>query len=30
MFNLSLVEDWDKSKHFCHYLKGKWLATETY
>lgn len=22
MFNLSLVEDWDKSKHFCHYLKG--------
>lgn len=23
MFNLSLVEDWDKSKNFCHYLKGK-------
>lgn len=22
MFNLSLVEDWDKSKNFCHYLKG--------
>lgn len=22
MFNLSLVEDWDKTKHFCHYLKG--------
>lgn len=30
MFNLSLVEDWDKSKHFCHYLKGKWLAKEIY
>ncbi|XP_050543963.1 TRPL translocation defect protein 14 isoform X1 [Daktulosphaira vitifoliae] len=22
MFNLSLVEEWDKTKHFCHYLKG--------
>lgn len=22
MFNLSLVEEWDKSKNFCHYLKG--------
>ncbi|XP_050443538.1 TRPL translocation defect protein 14 isoform X4 [Adelges cooleyi] len=22
MFNLSLVEDWDKTKNFCHYLKG--------
>jgi len=27
MFNLSLVEDWDKSKNFCHYLKGNFLYT---
>lgn len=27
MFNLSLVEDWDKSKNFCHYLKGNFHFT---
>jgi len=27
MFNLSLVEEWDKSKNFCHYLKGNFYLT---